>query len=97
MKRWTTRRGVISVRKLAEKAWVWCWKELPQSLIQQWIRRIPRHIKEVIRLKGDNCYQEGEFDPEFQIPDHIVHPSRRAVTYPMPLLALILIMKTQMR
>jgi hypothetical protein len=84
MKRRTTRRGAISVRKLAEKAWVRCWGELPQNLIQQWIRRIPRHIKKVIRLKGDNCYHEGEFDPEFQIPDHIVHPtrSRRAIQDP---------------
>jgi hypothetical protein len=30
----------------------------------------------VIRLKGDNCYYKGEFDPEFQIPDYIVHPTR---------------------
>ena len=76
MKRRTTRRGAISIRKLAEKAWVQCWKELPQRLIQQWIRRIPRHIKEVIRLNGDNYYHEGEFDQEFQIPSYIVHPTR---------------------
>jgi hypothetical protein len=38
----------------------------------------------VIRLKGGNCYHEGEFDPEFQIPDYIVHPtgSRQAVRDP---------------
>jgi hypothetical protein len=38
----------------------------------------------VIHLKGDNCYHEGEFDPEFQIPDYIVHPtgSRRAIRDP---------------
>ena len=30
----------------------------------------------MIRLKGDNCYQEGEFDSKFQIPDYIVHPTR---------------------
>jgi hypothetical protein len=84
MKKRTTRKGAISICKLAEKAWVRCWRELSQSLIQQWIRRIPRHIKEVIRLKGDNCYHEGEFDPEFQVPDYIVHPtgSWRAVWNP---------------
>jgi hypothetical protein len=38
----------------------------------------------VIRLKGDNCYYKGEFNPEFWIPDHIVHPtrSRRAIRDP---------------
>ena len=38
----------------------------------------------MIRLKGDNYYQEGEFDPEFQIPNYIVHPtgSRWAVQDP---------------
>jgi hypothetical protein len=29
----------------------------------------------VIQLKGDNNYQEGKFDLEIRIPDHIVHPS----------------------
>jgi hypothetical protein len=76
MKKRTTRKGAISVHKLAEKAWVQCWRELPQSLIQQWIRRIPRHIKELIRLNGDNCYHKGEFNLKFQAPYYIVYLTR---------------------
>ena len=32
---------------------------LPQSEIQAWIERIPRHIQEIIRLEGGNEYAEG--------------------------------------
>ena len=35
------------------------WKELHQELIRRWIKRIPRHIQEIIRLKGGNGYKEG--------------------------------------
>jgi len=31
-------------------------------MIQRWIECIPRHIEEVIRLDGDNKYQEGALD-----------------------------------
>jgi fructose-bisphosphate aldolase class 1 len=42
-----------------EKAWIKAWKDLPQDKIRAWIKRIPIHIKEVIRLKGGNEYKEG--------------------------------------
>jgi hypothetical protein len=65
MKRRTTRRGAPSVQKTAELAWKRCWKDLPRKQIQAWIERIPRHIKEVIRLEGGNQYQEGKEDPVY--------------------------------
>ena len=41
------------------KAWVKCWeKELTQERIQAWISRIPRHIQQIIELKGGNEYRE---------------------------------------
>jgi hypothetical protein len=42
-----------------EKAWNKAWEDLPQRQIQEWIKRIPRHVQEVIRLKGRNEYAEG--------------------------------------
>jgi len=42
-----------------EKAWKQAWSDLPQSQIQAWIERIPRHIEEIIRLKRGNEYPEG--------------------------------------
>jgi hypothetical protein len=42
-----------------EKAWYQAWKDLSQEQIQQWIRAIPDHIKEIIRLEGGNEYKEG--------------------------------------
>ena len=57
------KKGAPSVRKTAELVWKRYWKDLPQKKIQDWIERIPRHIKEVIRQKGGNQYQEGKEDP----------------------------------
>ena len=62
LKRATTRKGGLRSRAEGEKAWAMAWKELPQERIQQWIRRIMRHIKEVIRLEGGNEYREGAED-----------------------------------
>jgi hypothetical protein len=59
MKKTTTARGAPKTRVAAEKAWVQAWSALPQSQIQAWIERIPRHIQEIIRLKGGNEYPEG--------------------------------------
>ena len=30
------------------------------SKIQEWIKVIPYHVKEIIRLKGGNEYKEGQ-------------------------------------
>ena len=37
------------------------WDDLEQGRIQVWIRRIMRHVKQVIHLEGGNEYREGEF------------------------------------
>jgi transposase len=62
MKRDTTKKGAPTSRAEMEKAWLKAWEDLEQTRIQQWIERIPRHIQEVIRLQGDNCYKEGRED-----------------------------------
>lgn len=54
MKRETARKGAPQTRAQAEHVWTRAWKKLGQSRIQDWIERIPRHIKEVIRLGGGN-------------------------------------------
>ena len=59
MKRRITERGAPKTRKGAEKAWTKCWKNLSQARIQEWIKRILRHIAEIIRLKDENKYREG--------------------------------------
>jgi hypothetical protein len=62
IKRRTTRKGPLVSRAAAEKAWLQAWDKLEQWRIQAWIERIPRHIKEVIRLEGGNDYREGAED-----------------------------------
>jgi hypothetical protein len=43
------------------KVWVRCWeKELTQERIQAWIRRIPRAIEQILKLRGGNEYKEGQ-------------------------------------
>ncbi len=60
MKRRTTLKGAPRNRITMTKAWVRCWeKELTQERIQAWISRIPRHIQQIIELKGGNEYREG--------------------------------------
>ena len=52
-------RGVY-IRSAYIRSALYCWNhELTQKRIQEWIERIPRHIAEVIRLKGGNEYREG--------------------------------------
>ena len=59
LKRVTIKRGPLTSRAAAEKAWLGAWQDLKQWRIQQWIERIPRHIKKIIELKGGNDYREG--------------------------------------
>ena len=58
----TTKKGALTSHIAAEKAWREAWVELEQWRIQVWIERIERHIREVIRLEGDNNYKEGAED-----------------------------------
>jgi hypothetical protein len=39
--------------------WQDCWDDMSQERIQAWIRRIPIHVQEVIKLEGGNKYKEG--------------------------------------
>ena len=59
MKRETTKKGAFTLATALKAAWIKLWREMPQKKIQEWIERIPIHIKEVIRLKGGNEYKEG--------------------------------------
>ena len=54
--------------------WKKAWKDLEQWRIQRWIERIPRHIQEIIRLKGGNEYRKGSSDTprRTNAPDHEV-------------------------
>lgn len=59
----TIRKGPLENAKLARARWLHAWKELPQRQIRRWIKRIPRHIKEIIRLQGGNEYIKGSKQP----------------------------------
>jgi len=59
MKIETSKQGAPTSRKEALYRWRKAWKNLPQEKIQQWILRLQHHIKEVIRLDGDNNYEES--------------------------------------
>jgi transposase len=62
MKRHTTKKGALTRKPEAERAWFQSWEVLEQWRIQSWNERIPRHIQEVIRLERDNSYREGAED-----------------------------------
>ncbi|KAJ9220690.1 hypothetical protein DTO027B5_2217 [Paecilomyces variotii] len=62
MKKRTTIRGAPSSKKTGKGLWLQAWKDLPQSKIQEWISRIPDHIKAVIACDGGNEYKEGNKD-----------------------------------
>jgi hypothetical protein len=59
IKRDTTKKGPLILRKIAEQVWTRSWKNIPQARIQRWIKRIPYYIQEIIRLGGGNDYKEG--------------------------------------
>lgn len=59
MKRDITKKGALHTEAALKEAWIKSWEELPQETIQAWIKRIEKHIKEVIRLEGGNEYKEG--------------------------------------
>jgi hypothetical protein len=64
MKRKTTVRGAPKASKEMKKAWLRAWRDLPQARIREWIERIMRHIKEIIRLEGGNEYRKGRTDSD---------------------------------
>ena len=64
MKRKATVRGAPKASKEMKKAWLQAWRDLPQARIREWIERIIRHIKEIIRLEGGNEYREGRTDSD---------------------------------
>ena len=60
LKRNTTKSGAPRNHTEATTAWVKAWKDLEQTRIQAWIKRVMRHIPEIILLKGGNEYREGQ-------------------------------------
>jgi hypothetical protein len=59
LKRETTKDGPPRTREEATFRWLRAWNRLPQDMIQQWIKRIPQAIEEIIRLDGGNEYIES--------------------------------------
>lgn len=59
LKRKTTRKRAPQTTSEAKDVWEKARAELEQAKIQAWIRRIVRHIQEVIRLEEGNEYREG--------------------------------------
>lgn len=59
MKRETTKHGAATSKAQMKKDWEECWDNMSQERIQAWIRRIPIHVQEVIRLEGGNEYKES--------------------------------------
>ncbi len=59
LKRETNKNGAPLTRDEAASRWLRAWNDLPQAMIQRWIRRIPEAIEEIIRLKGGNEYDES--------------------------------------
>jgi transposase len=60
MKRETTKHGAATSKKQMEEDWINCWENISQERIQEWIKRIPEHVQEVIRLDGGNEYKESK-------------------------------------
>jgi hypothetical protein len=74
MKRQTTKHGVASGVGQMKKDWLECWENLPQEKIQQWIERIPEHIKKIIDCGGGNEYKEGLGKKRTRNPDRVHYP-----------------------
>ncbi len=62
MKRSTCEKGPPCTREEAEILWKEWWEKLLQSKIQCWIAFIPRHLRIIRYLNGDNKYKEGRID-----------------------------------
>ncbi len=68
MKRQTARKGAPRSRIAMTKARTTCWKqELIQERIQKWIRRILRHIQQIIEVEGGNDYREGKSEGDIRL------------------------------
>ena len=65
---WMKRRTVLhrnyDKKPELRRIWLQQWEELSQERIQRWVKRIIRHIREVIRLEGGNGYREGGEETE---------------------------------
>jgi hypothetical protein len=58
--KWQTSKGKIAtLNKDLKEAWVKCWQDLLQEMIQHWIENIMIYIPKIILLKGGNEYKEG--------------------------------------
>ncbi len=62
MKRETCKNGSTKTREEMVKRWKEVWKIFPQSKLQDFVARIPRHLCIIRFLKGANKYREGRVD-----------------------------------
>ena len=62
MKQITTKKNTPWTCKNADNHWQKAWAELPQENIQAWIERMPRYLRIICFLKGDNKYKERRVD-----------------------------------
>ena len=58
IKRKTYKLGPSQTKEEAVILWKSYWITLPQSKIQDWVSRMPRHLRVIRFLKGDNKYKE---------------------------------------
>lgn len=70
-KRQTTKHAVAKGVQQMKKDWLACWKNFLQGKIQQWIERIPEHIKKTIDCGGGNEYKEGLRKKRRRNPDRV--------------------------
>ena len=59
MKREITKNRLITSEKELKEAWIKYQEDMSEEKIQVQIKRILVHIKEIIRLKGENKYSKG--------------------------------------
>jgi hypothetical protein len=59
LKKETAKNGPPRTKKEAVERWEKAWAAIKQSLLRKRIRRIYRHIIEIIRHEGGNEYLEG--------------------------------------
>jgi transposase len=73
MKRRTIKHGVASGVEQMKKDWLKAWNDLPIEKIQEWIERIPEHIKKIIDYRGGNKYREGLRKKRSRNPDCVYY------------------------
>jgi hypothetical protein len=58
LKQRTTAQGATTDREELKRRWYKAWQDIPQSVLQHFVERIPSHIQEIIGQTGGNEYME---------------------------------------